>query len=234
VWDFPAISIKMVNNTENTLALNEAVVESKDSKSTPGALLIWDDLSFAQLVIRNEGWTGVTGAQLQLDIASEGACGDWPTATRYVRKIPLADFDAMVWVPIREYIPSRFLNDEKVCVFGEIVYKDPALGDVTRTIKYKTRVLLNVQSTAAMPPSNFYQVMLHTDRSKEIVRVPLEQQLASKEADHFVVSIGADKSGKFNAQISVLAVGGKEVAKRQIDLNVFVPRSQAKRAQLSN
>ncbi|HKO48063.1 MAG TPA: hypothetical protein VJV79_10085 [Polyangiaceae bacterium] len=234
IWAFPGVSIKMTNNTTDVLALSSATVRSKSSSALLTPLLIWDDLSYAQLVIRNEGWSGVSNAQLGIDIATESACKGWPEASSYARQIPLPDFDEGTKIPLLQYVPSRYRKDEKVCVFGEISYQDNMPGGTTHRVKYKTRAYLAIRSTAGMPPSNFYQVMLHAGRPGEVVHVPLEQQLPPKAADHFVIMIGSDKSATFQTEVTVHAVSGKLVKKQLVDIETFVPRTEAQRVQASN
>jgi hypothetical protein len=234
IWAFPGVSIKMTNNTADVLALSSATVRSKSSSTVLAPLLIWDDLSYAQLVIRNEGWSGVSKAQLGLDIATESACKGWPEASKYAAQISLPDFDEGTKVPLLQYVPSRFRKDEKVCVFGEISYQDDMPGGTTHRVKYKTRAFLAIRSTAGMPPSNFYQVMLHAGRQGEVVNIPLEQQLPPKAADHFVIMIGSDKSATFQTEISVRAVSGKVIKKQLVDIETFVPRTEAHRVHASD
>jgi hypothetical protein len=234
VWAFPGVSIKMTNNTADVVALSWATVHSIGSSPLLAPLLIWDDLSYAQLVIRNEGWSGVTNAQLGVDIASENACTGWPAASPYAQQMPLSDFDEQAKIPLLGLIPSRYRRDERVCVFGEISYRDNVPGGTTHRVKYKTRAYLAIKSTAGMPPSNFYRVMLHAGRPGEDVQVPLEQQLPPKAADHFVLLIGSDKSGSFQTEISVHAVGGKLIKRQLVDIETLVPRSEAQRVQALN
>jgi hypothetical protein len=58
----------------------------------------------------------------------------------------------------------------------------------------------------------------------------LEQKIASGDTDHFVIRVASDQSALFDTTISLRANGGAIVDRRRIELDIFVPRSQAKRA----
>jgi hypothetical protein len=232
IWTFPDVSVKLQNNTDDVLVLKTAIVEAVASAGGLDApLLIWDDLSFAQLVIRNEGWIGVSNVSLDVDLAPVESCQGQggPDLTGAAHHLTLPDFGDETKVPLMAYVPASLQNRDKVCAFGSIRYSDHDAAAATHAVRFKTRVFTRLHATASMPPSNFYQVLLHAERAHETVRVPLQQQLPPRSADHFVIVVGANRSARFSTTISVQSLTGKEVLRRRADIDVFVPRSEANR-----
>jgi hypothetical protein len=116
-WTFPEVSVKLQNNTDDVVALKTATVEMLTSTGGLDApLLVWDDLSFAQLVIRNEGWIGVRSVALDVDIAPVERCQGYPDLTNAAHHLALPDFDDGTKVPLSAYVSASLQNSEKLCV----------------------------------------------------------------------------------------------------------------------
>ncbi len=226
-WTFPGVSVKLQNNTQDIVVPKTAIVDKTASTGGLDApLLIWDDLSFAQLVIRNEGWIGVHGVALDVNLAPVESCLGSPEATGSAHHLTLPDFDDETKVAINDFVPTSLRDKGVVCAFGAIRYVDHDAAATAHEVKFKTRVFTRLHATAGMPPSNFYHVLLHADRAHETVRVPLQQQLPPGSADHFVILVGANRSARFSTTISVESLTGKELLRRRADIDVFVPRSE--------
>jgi hypothetical protein len=230
-WDFPGLSFKLTNNTDKVVMLTEATFETKGMTPLSEPLLVWDDHSFTQLVIRNEGWDPVKKARLSVDVTASNECDRMPAPSRYARTVDLADFDGHTFVPILDYVPSRYRADPSVCVFGTMSYK---AGGVERQVSYHTRVRQEVRATAGHPPSNFYDVKFNASKRSEVVRRPLEQEIAPGGSDHFVVRVAVDRSARFDLHVSLRAIGARQIQEHDYRMELFVPRSEAKRTRISS
>jgi hypothetical protein len=70
-WDFPSLSVKVVNNSHRDLVLSEVVFRVKTSVKDDRPVFVVVGLSyFGRVTIINEGWGGIASPSLQVSIKS--------------------------------------------------------------------------------------------------------------------------------------------------------------------
>ncbi len=230
-WEFPQISIKIANSTEQLVVPTEAVVQVRKSTPIKEPVIIFKDFSTEAVMIRNEGWGDVIDARLNLALDREDSClspsGELPPLED-AAEVSLGTFSDYKRVPILQYLASGLRVAERVCAFGELTYGDPAHR---KTLKFKTRVALDRRVSQSLPPTNFYDICLEAGKQGYEKSIGLEQQVAGNAADHFVFTFASDQSARYELLLTLRAGGGKTLISQELDIEVFVPRSVAKSCQ---
>lgn len=230
-WEFPQISIKIANSTEQLVVPTEAIVQVRKSAPIKEPVIIFKDFSTEAVMIRNEGWGEVIDARMNLGLDREDSClspsGELPPLED-TAEISLGTFADYKRVPILQYLASGLRVAERVCAFGELTYGDPAHR---KTLKFKTRVSLDRRVSQSLPPTNFYDICLEAGKQGYEKSIGLEQQVAGNAADHFVFTFGSDQSARYELLLTLRASGGKTLVSQELDIEVFVPRSVAKSCQ---
>lgn len=227
-WQFPKLSVKVVNNTKRTLLLSEAIVEVKRSAIDREPVLV---IPYSyDLVFVNEGWGNVIDPRVEFGIAEKAACAT-PAIDDALRPnaVSLDSFNqASAAIPIRVggYVPATFQGQEDVCVYGVIAFT--ADDRERRSLKFRARVPIGEGGFgAAEEPSYFYDLFLKAGVTGQSQHVPVSQTIKPGEADHFVFRIAADKSARFDLGLSLRDAGGAIIPLQDVHLDLFVPRSQA-------
>ena len=74
VWEFPALSVKIANNTKRDILLSEVVFNVKDSIEDKRPIIVVQGPSYnGNVVLYNEGWGPVTNPIVKLDIGCQGS-----------------------------------------------------------------------------------------------------------------------------------------------------------------
>lgn len=226
-WQFPKLSVKVVNNTNRTLLLTEVIVNVKRSEIDRNPVLVIPygyDLTF-----QNEGWGRVKDPRVELGIAKAQACGT-PALESAPRPFSLSldSFADAVTIPVRlgEKVPRSYEGQEDVCAHGVMTFTTDA-GE-QKALKFQARVVIGEGGFgAAEEPSYFYDLLLEAGKQGYSKPVPISQSLRPGEADHFVVRIASDKSARFDLDLSLKDASGRVLPLQTVHLDLFVPRSQA-------
>ena len=222
-WQFPNLSVKVVNTTSQEITLSEAKLEVLSSTVIDEPVLVVDDLSVNKIALVNEGWGDVVNPVVTFgvnDVVEGGGVSTYE-AEPHTEAIPT--FTDGAAIPIKPYIPARLQDDDKVMVEGRIVYGAAASR---KTVRFKTRVALEIIPKAAPPPSYLYEVHLKAGVTPQTVLVPTNQVI--DKSDNFLIRVATDKSARFKLRVSFREVGGGMVPANDLLLDIFVPRSQAK------
>ena len=222
-WQFPNISVMVANSTSQQVTLSEAVFEVLTSTVVDEPVLVVDDLSVNKIALVNEGWGDVVNPVVTFSINDfiEGGGISIYQAESHTEAIPT--FTDGAAIPIKSYIPARLQDDDKVMVEGQIVH-GPAAS--RKTVRFKTRVALQITAEQAPPPSYLYEVSLKAGVTPQTVPVPIHQII--DKSDNFLIRVKSDKSARFKLRVSFRAVGGGMVPANDVLLDILVPRSQAK------
>jgi hypothetical protein len=226
-WQFPKLSVKVVNNTDRTLLLSEAIIDVKRSAIDRDPVLV---IPYSyDLVLVNEGWGNVNDPRVELGIADVEACAD-PALDGAPRQhaVALDSFLESATVPIRVggYVPQDFAGQNEVCVYGVIAYTTD--DREARSLKLRARVPIDEGGFgAAEEPSYYYDVFLEAGKAGRSKAVSVSQSIKPGEADHFVFRIASDKSARFDLGLSLRDAGGALLPLQDVHLELFVPRSQA-------
>lgn len=234
-WQFPKLSVKIINNTDNTLFLTEANIDINSSEINTEPVLIIEEnfYNVGNFDVINEGWGKVVNPTFDFGITSTDSCEKDQTLEADKISIHKETFLEETRVSIIDYVPSDLLGHPSVCVFGEIYYTNQSQEE--RTIKFKTRVsLIEPGADLPQPPNYLYDVFLEAGKSNYSMSLPISQEIKPGEVDHFLVRVATDKSAQFNLAFSFRAVGGIELPANEVFLDIFVPRSQEHFVQASH
>jgi hypothetical protein len=96
-WEFPVISIKVENNTNNVVLLNQIEVQVRDSRINLDPVLVIRGFNDASTVsIYNDGWGKVIEPKARLSVHNEDSCQQPSTASvlSSASSLPIASLDA--------------------------------------------------------------------------------------------------------------------------------------------
>lgn len=103
-WDFPTLSVKVVNNTSKTLLLSEVFVDVEESKvDLRPVLIIRSPSYFGKFSFRNEGWGPVRNPSLAVTMNTT-SCEEAPSSSK--ASPPVEKFD-----DFREINLNAFVGD---------------------------------------------------------------------------------------------------------------------------
>jgi hypothetical protein len=229
-WQFPKLSIKVVNNTDRTLELTEAAIAVKDSKiNTDPVILIHEDLNnVGHFEIVNEGWGKVLKPSFRLGIASRSACDAFPTKepTEFISR---DTFDGGDNVPIASFVPIGLRGERVVCVFGTMQFATESGAQKSLKI-YTLASLVQPGPGAPRPPDYLYDVFLKAGEAGYSKRIPISEAVKPGDVEHFLIRIGTDKSASFDLAFSFTAKPTTLKQSTAVGISIFVPRSQVRRS----
>lgn len=244
IWQFPALAIKVVNNTNQTLLVSEAAIDVKESHINNEPLLVINPgyyyrakgqegiTPIGAFHIINQGWGDVIDGKLELQITSPVY---FPALNGLKESFELGTFSEIKTINILSSPPkagegcNRALNgmggpSEYVSVDGEITYfteshqKRRVRFNSPVRVKYCGGLLGDLNITAA------YDVQLEAGKSGYVKYVPIAQSIKPGDADYFLLRVGSDKSAQFNLGVS-FRTSGPEARTVNVLMNIFVPRS---------
>jgi hypothetical protein len=223
-WQPPQLSMKVANNTDQAIFVNEVQVKVKASRLDAQPIPIFRADTSRNLVIVNEGWGEIVAPRLSIGIAKDESCDQQqlPGETRTV--IERSSFASSTAIPIVDLIPSGLRDAERVCVFGELAHGSPS---ARKSVAFLTRVWTETRVGAGMPSTGEYRVALRAGRAGYTEVLPVDQQVAPGETDHFVVTLSADRSAHFDLEFTLRGKGAAVKVSGEVSLDVLVPRSDA-------
>jgi hypothetical protein len=233
-WQFPKLSIKIVNNTDRTLELTEAAIGVTEStiNTDPVIVIQEDKYNIGHFAIVNEGWGRVINPTFDVGVERQSACNTFPSDTPNIH-VTRSTFDEGDNVPIIQDVPPSLRSEKAVCVFGEMQFTTESA--VKRSLKFDTLVsLVKPGPGAPAPPDYLYDVFLRAGEAGYTKRIPISEEVKPGEVDHFLIRIGTDKSASFNLTFSFVSRPASSLSPTQVRLSVFVPRSQVGASRLSS
>jgi TIR domain len=220
-WNYPALAIKVVNQTRQTVMCTHAILEVTESRENQEPLLMVVEGPNSSLEIINEGWGEVIDPVIHLTIPSTMPSADRnrPPVERRSLKIP--SFTERTVAPIASFIPDQLANAAVNFVEGEIEYGPP---NQRTSVAFRTRINLPPMTAGYTPVSFTYDAQLEAGKNG-IYRVPLSQTIKPGEADHFLLRIGSDRTARYRFQVAVIGIDGTELVRQPVELDLFVPRT---------
>ncbi len=230
LWQFPKLSVKVVNNTDRTVELDEAAIEVvKSTINREPVLMIGHG---ASLIFSNQGWGDVHKPQVRYGVTKGEGCEKLDvdkTPTSQTKTLPAFSDQSEAIEFDYESVKNLMDEGDDVCVYGEIKYTTDE-GNA-RAVKFKVRVNLEGLGDAGEDkPVYFYDASLPAGEAGYTRRVPLTHKHTIKpgEVDHFVIRIATNKSAQFELKFSFRDVGGMEIPTDNVLLDIFVPRTEIK------
>jgi len=236
LWQFPKLSVKLLNNTAATLFVTEIEVRVDSSVLDLEPFLRTKYSATGSVIFHNEGWGAVREPQVQFDVRGADACtADGPpeTALPFAAQLPTFRTDAEL--PFDRYVSPRLkkladsvdldgdeIPDCDLCVLGTMTYATDR-GE-RRELKFQS--MQNLCGLGGFERAEvYYDLFLKAGTQGYTRLLPVSHSLAPGEAEHFVVRVGTDRSARFDLTFSLREAGGTSIPSDSIELNIFVPRS---------
>jgi hypothetical protein len=241
-WDFPSLSVKVVNNTHRDLVLGEVVFRVKSSvKDDRPVFAVFPGAYLGIIGIDNEGWGVITSPSLHVSIKGVDKCDTFDLKDAV--QLPLkrsadSDVDSNtfdkyggVTTSILSLARAENLRSE-ACVHGRLDFVDQ--DGHAGFLNFSTISNLGGPPAptvgAAMPPSFSYDVFLKAGKSNYVQRLSISQQIKPGEGDNFSLKLAADRSATFDFDMDILAVDGSVAWTGSFNVVLLVPQSGARRA----
>lgn len=227
-WQFPVLSVKIVNNTDRSLLISEARIEVVGSTVDVRPVLVIKAPSYdGEFSFLNEGWGKVLSPILTVTM-TEQSCAGVP-ATTINATLPVSEFLEGQTIDLSPRVTDslrRKLKGAPMCVRGILSYADE--DGKKYTYKFKTFVYLDeLGAGLPAPPSYTYDVFLKAGKSGYVVTRELSQEIKPGWSDHFLIRIATDKSSAFDLKMTIFDAKHDVRWSGAISLNAFVPRSGA-------
>ena len=227
-WKLPALSVKVLNNSAQSVMLTECVAEVTASRVDTEPVLVVASGAVNAVFFANEGWGDVVDPVLTFKISPMKEKGDEASAAVERHTLELKSFAKDCRVPLVKYVPKALEDDPAVLVTGELEF-GPAPG--RKKVPFTTTMIFDITHGSPIPPSYTYDLKLTAGKAPDAVRVPVSQSLKPGEADHFLLRIASDKSAHYEMKLRFTAIDGRALPGRDVVLDVFVPRGMAGRAE---
>jgi hypothetical protein len=220
LWHAPVLSIKVLNNSAQSVLLTECVAEVTSSKADLEPVLVVADRSVNSLLLVNEGWGDVVDPVLTFRF--EGAA----SAKQHTLKLKTFSRDSVV--RLTRYVPKELEDKDEASVNGKIDF-----GPVQRrmTVPFVTAVKFDITPGEPLPPSYAYDLALTAGKAPDTVPVAIAQNIRPGAGDQFVLRIASDKSAHYEFALTLRLIGGRQLPPQHVVLDVFVPRSVAGRGE---
>jgi len=250
IWDYPALSVKVVNNTDKTLLLSEAVLQiEKSTVDTRPILAVYSPGSMGRFWFANEGWGRVRDPHLALSFYGPTCSSDVSVPTQDVPLTtfldgPSVDISKLIDPTLRSaslecpseaeksklppYMranPFYGCKQTEICVRGTLSYLQE--DNSPFQFRFKTKVYLGPIPAPPVMPSYTYDVRLEAGKAGYSIRVPISQEIQPGKTDHFLLQVASDKTSTYDLNLKIYDAQGKAEWSGDIDLEVFVPRSNA-------
>jgi hypothetical protein len=221
-WRYPELSIKVANNTAQNMVLSQALVTIVSSRVDLDPVLVFDDMSVNNLVIRNEGWGAVVNPVVELTVSEAQSAGEVSVFTEQQHVVQLESFDTVKEIDLLKYVPARLQKESLVSVSGKVTFGPP---DSRKSVQFTTHVSLQVRAGAGMGASRCYDVSFTAGVAPVKLQVGLAQEIRPGDADNFLLRMATDKTSTNVARIEFVTAGGERMPGGEFQLDIFVPRS---------
>lgn len=243
---YPELSVKVVNNTEETIYLTEVVVTINSRSIDKEPILSLGSETWDNLTIDNEGYGNIVDPKLSFGVAEAKKCKQLDPRTAPTKEhLSLNTFSDSTDVSMKPYVyvPPfeerkgntvifRTISNAHACVYGKIQYTTEEFAE--RTVSFKTTMWVGtpgiVEYQTSVAASAAYEVKLETGLAItagnpiDKKRIPISQSIKPGEADHFTILVVPDKSSRFDLSFDFQTADGKVLHSRDVILNTIVPK----------
>jgi hypothetical protein len=235
---FPQLSVKIVNNSKQTIVLKEAVIRVSSSIVDINPVLMFKRIP-SGVYIYNEGWGEVLNPVIRFRMIGGGP-------DRFGVDFYRPESLKNISIDGREFTKELEAFSDKTFIpvstffdfFPEIESEYQGWGILTgsfqyfsekhkeHVVKFAISIYPEDNQGASLPPTEKYDIELEAGKSKDyLYQGSFTHSIRSGEADHFVFKVKSDKSARFNLAFSFPTVGGPDISSDEIVLDTFVPRS---------
>jgi hypothetical protein len=246
MWQFPRLSLKLVNNTDQTIVVSEVAVRVDTSIIDDDPIPKLDYMT-TSLFFFNDGWGPFRNASVRFDVRREEACEsggiDW-SVSNFPYHQTLGDFRDTAYVELPEGLDERPLlklspseakhrkqhpeessYDQRcyICALGLMRYKTNK-GEA-REIKFQAPLFRCDAGDMDLGSDIFYNLFLTAGRQKYTLYRSLSRMLKKGDAAQFILMIATDKSARFDLSFSLRGADGVSISADPVELHVLVPRA---------
>lgn len=229
-WHYPNLAVRITNHSRRDLVPTRADLRVSESRLDESPLLVVLKET-ETLWLENEGWGEVIDPVVHFQITPAEEI-EAPQEDREPMKASRPIFcpveTRQMWkLRLNKDVPESLAEKENVRVAGFLEY-GPA--DRRQSVRFATLVRLQPAAQHAVPPSFQHHVLLEAGKT-QLQSIPLSEHVISPgETELFYLRIGSDRTATYRLSLTVYADGEREIGRQDLELNVFVPRSQAARA----
>lgn len=228
----PAIDIKLINNTRNTVFFHRAVFVVKTSTSDPRPIpVFWAQSYEGNLAFSNAGWGEMQNAKLTFGLAD--------SRDAEVDKLYEMPLDGTASAGYRRYNIADFVDDSELDhvypedvahVIGDLQYEYRDVDGRLTPSLHPVRVAVRLGAMRfglPRPPSYYYNLELPISGKDYRVELPISHSLATGEVDRFQIEIGSVSSAHHEFKVELHYNNEEFVETSWINLNVFLSQSEA-------
>lgn len=256
-FEFPNLDIKIVNNTQKTIYLTQAIFKIKKSKTDPFPILLIRGTGYdMKLPLMNIGWGNVYDCVIRCNVfpiknVVEKNTYDYEIAIgefeRYPEKIDFAPVFKELGVDVEKLRSNRFpffrgaytqdiikafgpFKDGQVKIIGEIHYSGLNPNGVKCREQLKFEAIIDLGSPgegAPLPPSFQYDIIFKTDKSDYEETLSISHVIKLGDADRFNIKISALKSSRHVFDLILLYNDNETITIPNIGLNYFMSTEDA-------
>jgi hypothetical protein len=114
-WDFPILSVKIVNNTKKTLLLTEATFQVDKSDIDLRPIIVVEGPSYnGNAYFKNEGWGPITNVEAKFNIGYYKNCeAQFDPSEEFSERVE--DLEGGGTFPVGKYVPDYMIDKVKQC-----------------------------------------------------------------------------------------------------------------------
>lgn len=229
-WHYPNLAVRITNPSRRDLVPTRATLQVSESRLDESPLLVVLKET-ENLWLENEGWGEVIDPVVHFRITPAEEI-EAPQVDREPMKTSRPVFcpveTRQMWkLRLDNDVPASLEEKENVRVAGFLEY-GPA--ERRQSVRFATLVRLQPAAQHAVPPAFQHHVLLEAGKT-QIHSISLSEHVISPgETELFYLRIGSDRTATYRLRLTVYADGERAIGRQELELNVFVPRSQAARA----
>ena len=121
---YPVLDVSVVNNSQQTILINDLLIEVERSYTDPNPFVIMRESS-GKIFIEDRGWHPWKNAVLRFTLMADGQ----PFDGRYRFEVPIEASDDDVIIPMYDYLVQSGIDFDRICT-NSLVTKSPYEKDI--------------------------------------------------------------------------------------------------------
>jgi hypothetical protein len=223
-WEMPRLSVKVLNNSPQSVMITECAVEVAKSVIDTEPVLAIADRAVNGIMLINEGWGDVINPVLSFKITSVKQKPAPAVVKREIIELPTFSADRMV--RLTKFVPEELENEGVAVVSGDLEFGKP---ESRKKVPFSTTMVFRSTVEHLVPPAAEYDLSLTAGKAPASYTVPVSHNIKAGEAEQIWMWVASDKSARYELTFSVRQIDGKVLPRTKLVLDLFVPRSAAKR-----
>lgn len=242
-WQWPRLSVKVINNSERTIYLEQILFEVKESEIDIEPIIMVREVlqQPATFSVVNYGWGVAQTPEIEVAITELAACADTAWRELPMSALSLADaqpyqhrYEGVSGSPqfgapgtetlfnVGQLVPGSLAGQPMACLLGVMSYRNEAGAE--QRFRFKTQVSLEgLGPLAGLGISAEYAIYLEAGKSGYVKTRDISLEIPPGRAEHFLLRVSTDKSARFDLSVSLRAVGGELIAVDDVTLDVLSP-----------